>query len=216
LRRTNAVKTGKRRTGTGWCYPHLWRWVYDFGNVEIGHCGQTRSFIRVLDEGGIVWKGRRHYRTLGAALAMAAKLTVLRPLLGIVSIAGGAFVLYLAWDSFGPARLDAEAPAERPRSWLKEILTNLLSPHPWLFWLTVGAATLAKAMAQSWLAAVAFLCGFYLLLVGSKVMVALLTARSRNWLAGRPYRVVMRVLAVLLGFFAILLFREGLRQLAAV
>jgi threonine/homoserine/homoserine lactone efflux protein len=150
------------------------------------------------------------------ALAMAAKLTELRPLLGIVSIAGGAFVLYLAWDSFGPVGLDEETPVERPRSWLKGILTNLLSPHPWLFWLTVGAATLAKAMAQSWLAAVAFLCGFYLLLVGSKVMVALLTARSRNLLAGRPYRVVMRVLAVLLGFFAILLFREGLKHLAVI
>ena len=52
-------------------YPHLWRWVAEFGTVEIGHCGQTRSFIRVLDEGGIVWKGRRNYRSLDAALADA-------------------------------------------------------------------------------------------------------------------------------------------------
>jgi hypothetical protein len=60
-----------------------------------------------------------------------------------------------------------------------------------LFWLTVGAATLAEAMAQNWLAAAAFLCGFYLLLVGSKVLVVLLAARSCDLLAGRPYRVVM-------------------------
>jgi len=52
-------------------HPHLWRWVSEFGTVEIGHCQQTRSFIRVLDEGGIVWKGRRSYRTLDAALADA-------------------------------------------------------------------------------------------------------------------------------------------------
>jgi threonine/homoserine/homoserine lactone efflux protein len=58
------------------------------------------------------------------ALALASKLAELRSLLGIVSIAGGAFVLYLAWDSFRPARLDAEAPAERPRSRLKGILTT--------------------------------------------------------------------------------------------
>ena len=150
------------------------------------------------------------------ALVLAAKLAALRPLLGIVSIAGGAFVLYLAWENFSPVRLHGEAPAARPRSWLKGILTNLLSPHPWLFWLTVGAATLAKAIAQSWLVAVAFLFGFYLLLVGSKVMVALMAGRSRDLLAGRPYRVVMRVLAVLLGFFAVLLFREGLKLLAVV
>ena len=52
-------------------YPHLWRWVGEFGTVEIGSCGQTRSFIRVLDEGGIVWKSRRSYPTLEAALADA-------------------------------------------------------------------------------------------------------------------------------------------------
>jgi hypothetical protein len=52
-------------------YPHLWRWVAEFGTVEIGYCDQTRSFIRVLDEGGIVWKGRRSYPTLDAALAHA-------------------------------------------------------------------------------------------------------------------------------------------------
>jgi threonine/homoserine/homoserine lactone efflux protein len=150
------------------------------------------------------------------ALVVAAKLAQLRPLLGIVSLAGGAFVLYLAWDSLRPVRVDPEAPPEPPRSWLKGIFTNLLSPHPWLFWLTVGAAILAKAIAQSWVVAAAFLIGFYLLLVGSKVGVALLTGRSRDLLAGRAYRVVMRVLAVLLGFFALLLFREGLKHLVPV
>ena len=149
-----------------------------------------------------------------ATLALATKLAELRSLLGIVSLAGGAFVLYLAWESFGPVRREAEAPAERPRSWFKGIVTNLLNPHPWLFWLTVGAAILAKTIAQGWQVAAAFLFGFYLLLVGSKVGVALLAGRSRNLLAGRLYRVVMRVLAVLLALFALLLFREGLKHLA--
>lgn len=52
-------------------HPHLWRRVSEFGTVEIGLCSQTRSFIRVLDEGGLIWKGRRSYRTLDAALADA-------------------------------------------------------------------------------------------------------------------------------------------------
>ena len=149
-------------------------------------------------------------------LVLASKLAELRHLLGVVSIAGATFVLYLAWESFWPVRQDAVTPAERPRSWLKGIVTNLLNPHPWLFWLTVGAAILAKAMTQSWMVAGAFLFGFYVLLVGSKVLVALLAGRSRNLLAGRPYRIAMRVLAVLLALFALLLFREGLKQLAVI
>jgi len=52
-------------------HPHLWRWVNEFGTIEIGLCPQTRSFIRVVDEGGIVWKGRRSYASLDAALADA-------------------------------------------------------------------------------------------------------------------------------------------------
>jgi hypothetical protein len=52
-------------------YPHLWRWVAEFGTIEIGHCHQMHSFIRVLDEGGVVWKGRRRYPSLEAALADA-------------------------------------------------------------------------------------------------------------------------------------------------
>ena len=150
------------------------------------------------------------------ALLLAARLAELRPWLSVVSLAGGAFVLYLAWDCFRPARPGAGIPAERPRSWSKGTFTNLVSPHPWLFWLTVGAAILAKAMAQSWLAATAFLFGFYLLLVGSKMLVVLLAGRSRDLLAGRPYRLVMRLLAVLLAVFALLLFREGLKQLAVI
>jgi threonine/homoserine/homoserine lactone efflux protein len=153
---------------------------------------------------------------IAVALVFAARLAGFGPWLGIVSLAGGVFVLFLAWDTVRPPRLESWAENQLPQSWFKGILTNLLSPHPWLFWLTVGAATLAKAMAQSWLAALAFLCGFYLLLVGSKVLLALLVARSRAVLAGRPYRVVLCLLGVLLGFFAVLLFREGLKSLAVL
>ena len=148
------------------------------------------------------------------ALLLASRLAELRSLLGIVSIAGAIFVAYLAWESFGPVRQEFKESAEHPGSWFKGIVTNLLNPHPWLFWLTAGAAILAKAMEQSWLVALTLLFGFYLLLVGSKVMVALLAGRSRNLLAGRPYRVAMRILAVMLALFALLLFRQGLTHLS--
>jgi hypothetical protein len=52
-------------------HAHLWRWASEHGTIEIGHCHATHSFIRVLDEGGLIWKGRRSYPTLDAALADA-------------------------------------------------------------------------------------------------------------------------------------------------
>lgn len=149
-------------------------------------------------------------------LLLASKLAQWHSVLGVFSIAGAAFVLFLAWESFRPARESAEAPPEPPRSWFKGIVTNLLNPHPWVFWLTVGAAMLAKTLTQGWAAAAAFLGGFYVLLVGSKVVVALLAGRSRHLLTGRPYRMLMRALAVMLALFALLLFREGLKHLGLI
>lgn len=146
-------------------------------------------------------------------LVLASKLAHLDALLGIISIAGAIFVLVLAWESLRPSQQKSGPSAEPPRSWFKGIVTNLLNPHPWVFWLTVGAAMLAKTMSQGWQVAGAFLCGFYALLVGSKVLMALLAGRSRNLLAGRPHRIAMRVLAVMLAVFALLLFREGLKHL---
>ena len=52
-------------------YPHLCRWVAEFGTLEIGFSRETGSFIRALDAGGMVWHGRRNYRSLEAALSDA-------------------------------------------------------------------------------------------------------------------------------------------------
>ncbi len=52
-------------------YPHLAAWVYERGWIEIGQDHYSRSFIRVLDEGGMVWEGKTSYPSLGAAFRAA-------------------------------------------------------------------------------------------------------------------------------------------------
>jgi hypothetical protein len=49
-------------------YPTITRWVQEYGWIEIGQDEMSRSFIRALDEGGLVWEGRKSYPTLDAAL----------------------------------------------------------------------------------------------------------------------------------------------------
>jgi hypothetical protein len=48
-------------------YPNMARWVID-GWIEIGYESATDSFVRALDEGGMVWEGKRTYPTLEDAL----------------------------------------------------------------------------------------------------------------------------------------------------
>jgi threonine/homoserine/homoserine lactone efflux protein len=89
-------------------------------------------------------------------------------------------------------------------------MINFLNPHPYLFWVMVGAPTTVRAMAASPLAAAAFIGSFYLLLVGSKILLAWAVGRSRGYLADRPYRIIIRVLGALLMLLALLLIRDGL------
>jgi hypothetical protein len=49
-------------------YPIIARWVQEYGWIEIGQDGMSQSFIRTLDNGGVVWEGQEYYPTLDAAL----------------------------------------------------------------------------------------------------------------------------------------------------
>lgn len=48
-------------------YPNIARWVLD-GWIEIGYEYNTDSFVRALDEGGMVWQGKSKYPRLEDAL----------------------------------------------------------------------------------------------------------------------------------------------------
>ncbi len=51
-------------------YANIAAWVQD-GWIEIGQDDFSRSFIRVLDIGGLVWEGKTTYESVAAALADA-------------------------------------------------------------------------------------------------------------------------------------------------
>jgi hypothetical protein len=49
-------------------FPNITLWVQECGIVEIGYDPNTDSFIRAIDEGGMVWSGKSHYENLDDAL----------------------------------------------------------------------------------------------------------------------------------------------------
>jgi hypothetical protein len=51
-------------------FPNIADWVQD-GWIELGRDDFSRSFIRVLDIGGMIWEGAEDYETVDAALAEA-------------------------------------------------------------------------------------------------------------------------------------------------
>ncbi|MBE0607169.1 MAG: LysE family translocator [Deltaproteobacteria bacterium] len=134
-------------------------------------------------------------------------------LLGAVSLAGAAVLAYMAYETFRAKRQDPSASDIGPQSLTRGAMVNALSPHPYLFWLTVGAPMILKGWKTNPAAAVLFVVGFTGCLVGSKVVLAVLADRSSHLLDGKRYDCVMRILGLLLLLFAGFLLRDGLRLL---
>jgi len=143
---------------------------------------------------------------------LAGSLDAQSPWLAALSLGGALVVAQLAfaqWRAVLPEAGSAAAGGVLRRA----AAVNLLNPHPWLFWITFGGPLLAAASNASLWLAVAFLFVFYLLLVGSKVVLALLTARWGRGLTVIGYRRVCNVLGLFLIVFAIRLGWDGVSRL---
>lgn len=128
---------------------------------------------------------------------------------GVLGVVGGLFVVWLGIEALRekPAEVEA-APDGAHVAFGKGVLVNLLSPHPWLFWLAVGGPILVAAWAVGPTAAVGFLGAFYLVLVGSKVVVSAVVAGSRRRLSPRALHLAHRTSGVLLLATGVLLVVE--------
>lgn len=180
----------------------------------------------------------------GARVALAPLVTdvpivvlsvlVLSALTGSVvsafSIAGGLFVGWLGIETLRGRGAAAGAAGGDLR---RGALVNVISPHPWVFWITVGAPIV---VAGGGVGAAVFIAAFYVLLIGTKVVIAALvvTARRRMVIGsalvlrvspqlaaasgrrltdGRGYRIAVRASAVALLAAGAALMAEGVSGL---
>ena len=126
-----------------------------------------------------------------------------------LQIGGGLFLIYLAKGAFDAFRRPVDptaAPAySASQSVLKAVLTNALSPGPWLFWSILAGPIVIKAWADSPWQAVSFIVGFYTAMLGT--LAALVGVFA---VAGR---VDPRLTRALNGVAAIVLLLFGIYQL---
>lgn len=148
-----------------------------------------------------------------ASLFVLQQLPDVNTVYGILSLLGAVFIGYLAVENFRTANVTLSFDQEPPQSIRKGIVTNVLNPHPYMFWLTIGAPTVLSAHQQSWMLSTLFIIAFYGCLVGSKIVLAVLVARSRMFFQGRAYKVTMQLLGIALIVFAVLFAVEGLKHL---
>ncbi|MGD8961244.1 MAG: LysE family translocator [Desulfobacterales bacterium] len=147
------------------------------------------------------------------SLLLLNRLAGYKPVLGCISILGGLFILYLAYESLKTRGVELNLSTVKASSFKKGVVTNALNPHPYIFYMTVGTPIIYRSIQQNILATLSFVGSFLVLLVGSKVVLAMVVEHSRSFLKGRLYIWVMRVLGVLLIIFSMVLLRDGLELL---
>ena len=124
-------------------------------------------------------------------------------------IAGGLFVIYLAygayksWRNFDPHLPSVDTGSKQ--SLLNAALTNLLAPGAYLFWTLVTGPILIRGWRQNPLFGVSFLSGFYIAMILSLGLIIMVFGAARQ--------LGPRVNKALLGISAIALLCFGFYQL---
>lgn len=144
------------------------------------------------------------------SIIVLVKLSRFHYVLGGISFCGALFIAYLAYESITVKGIDINLQKIKARSLRKAIITNFLSPHPYLFWIAVGAPTVLKAYKINALSPFLFIAGFYVLLVGSKITVALVVDKSKAFLKSKAYMVIIRTLGFILLLFCLIFIKDGL------
>lgn len=143
-------------------------------------------------------------------LLIFSRLSGIDHVLGIIAFTGSAFLIYLSFESFSFKGNLTTLSSRKSHAIKKGVIANFLNPSPYIFWFSIGAPTVVKAYKEGILYASVFVIIFYFTLVGSKVVIALITGKSKNFLSSKYYLYLIRFLGVVLLAFAVIFVRSGL------
>ena len=121
-------------------------------------------------------------------------------------IAGGLFILYLAygayrsWKSFDP-RVPSPETGSR-QSLLKAALTNVLGPGAYIFWTLVTGPILIRGWRETPLHGLTFILGFYVTMIVSLCLIIIVFGSARQ-LGPRVNRALLGISAVALVCFGL-------------
>jgi threonine/homoserine/homoserine lactone efflux protein len=128
-----------------------------------------------------------------------------------IQIAGGVYVLYLAWRSYHTWRKyrPADAPEGTRQTLWQAVVTNTLSPGPYIFWSMLAGPVLVQGWNESPANGVAFLAGFYGAMLGALVVLVVLFSAARG-LGPRVNRALIGLSALALAAFGVYQLWQGI------
>jgi len=135
---------------------------------------------------------------------------------GTISIFGSLYLLYLAYHNIFIKETKLEIKGIKPHSIKKAVITNFLSPYPYLFWILVGGPIFIKGLEASLLSSILFVVALYVAVVGTLITVAFVVQKLSNFLKSRIYIYIVKFLGLVLLVFAFIFMKEGLNRIGII
>ena len=110
----------------------------------------------------------------------------------------------MGYECFGIELPTIESEAVAPTgSFKRGLITNLLNPNVYVFWFLIGGPLMASAALEEPLAPIAYAVTFLVMIILTKVAIAILFDRIRGEFSEKGYRACLAVCGVvMLGFAA--------------
>ena len=136
--------------------------------------------------------------------------------LGMLAVSGAVYLAFLAYRNISMKSGVSSGSPGTPQSLRKGIIANFLSPNPYLFWMTVGAAAALNAYRVSITSLILFFASFYFCLVGAQISLALLVDRFKSFMTSNAYQYILKAMGLLLLIFSALYLRDGVKLLGLI
>jgi len=132
-------------------------------------------------------------------------------LIGTISLFGACYLVYLGLKNLRIRSSVFQVESAKEDVLRQGFIANLLNPNPYLFWLSIGGPKILESLDIHISATLLFILGFYTMLIGSNICVALIVEKSRSFVEGKYLLCVVRALGVVLILFALIFVRDGLK-----
>ena len=129
--------------------------------------------------------------------------------ISFISITGGLYLIYLSRENlFFKGYDNFDKP--KKSSFTKGIITNFLSPNPYIFWITIGGPIFLKGWDKNHIYGITFIATFYTLLITIKLLLAYIAGNSAKYLKGKTFTNIIKFTGGLILLLGLWLLRNGI------
>ena len=151
-----------------------------------------------------------------AVLFVLSHLTNSDFFIGIIAFFGASYLIYSGIESLKIKTDSVELNVEKKNALKKGVIVNFGNPHPYVFWLSIGGPIIYKSFSTHVWATILFIASFYIFLVGSKVVVALIVEKSKYFINSKYYFTIIRILGIAQIVFGLTFIKVGLDSLNVI